>query len=132
MKVLSIRQPWAALIFAEKPGRKNIENRTWPTDYRGWLRIHAARTPDSRSGWDSARRMAQEARLYIPLDGLKIRYGGIVGMVRLVGVVRSHRSPWFVGPYGWVFEDAYPLPFEPCQGQKGLWDYGTLPTNTFR
>ena len=32
MKILSICQPWAYLISS---GSKNIENRTWPTKYRG-------------------------------------------------------------------------------------------------
>ena len=36
---LSIRQPWAWLIAH---GWKNIENRTWPTGYRGRFLIHAA------------------------------------------------------------------------------------------
>jgi hypothetical protein len=35
---LSIRQPWAWLIVQ---GHKPIENRTWPTTYRGPLLIHA-------------------------------------------------------------------------------------------
>ena len=36
---LSIRQPWAWLVAH---GWKNIENRTWQTNYRGRLLIHAA------------------------------------------------------------------------------------------
>lgn len=132
MKVLSIRQPWAALILADKPGWKNIENRSWYTAYRGWIRIHAAKTPSPRSDFDAAHEMARAAKLLIPIDGIRLRYGGIIGMARLVGVVRQHCSPWFVGPYGFVLEDPYPLPFEPCQGQKGLWDYGSLPNLTAR
>jgi hypothetical protein len=38
-KVLSVRQPYATLICA---GVKTIENRTWKTDYRGKLLIHAS------------------------------------------------------------------------------------------
>jgi len=41
MKIISIRQPWAALIVS---GIKDVENRTWPTRYRGQLLIHASRT----------------------------------------------------------------------------------------
>ena len=40
MIALSIRQPWATLIVT---GRKNIENRTWKTDVRGRIYIHASR-----------------------------------------------------------------------------------------
>ena len=39
MKILSIRQPWAALIVH---GFKETENRTWSTSYRGPVLIHAA------------------------------------------------------------------------------------------
>jgi hypothetical protein len=40
MKVISIRQPWAELIVR---GKKDIENRTWNTCYRGPLAIHPPR-----------------------------------------------------------------------------------------
>lgn len=39
MKALSIRQPWAALIA---DGLKTVEDRSWATDYRGPLAIHAS------------------------------------------------------------------------------------------
>jgi len=39
MKTLSVRQPWATLICS---GIKTVENRTWKTDYRGKLLIHAS------------------------------------------------------------------------------------------
>src|SRR3954453_23306276 len=38
MRALTIRQPWAALIMA---GSKDVENRVWPTSFRGRLAIHA-------------------------------------------------------------------------------------------
>lgn len=40
MKAISLWQPWATLIAI---GAKSIETRGWPTDYRGWLAIHAAK-----------------------------------------------------------------------------------------
>jgi hypothetical protein len=41
-KTLSVKQPYAALICA---GVKTVENRTWSTDYRGKLLIHASGKP---------------------------------------------------------------------------------------
>lgn len=38
-KAISIKQPWAYLICA---GIKDVENRTWPTKYRGRVYIHAS------------------------------------------------------------------------------------------
>lgn len=37
---LSLWQPWASLMAI---GEKYIETRTWGTDYRGWLAIHATK-----------------------------------------------------------------------------------------
>lgn len=128
MKVLSIRQPWAALIFAGKPGWKNVENREWPTKGRGWIYIHAAKTKVSDSEAKEAYAMAYRAGLWYPPTDDQIRTGGIIGMVRVIDCVRRHSSTWFAGPWGWVLSRPYPLPFEPCAGQPGLWDYGTLPT----
>jgi hypothetical protein len=43
MKALSVKQPWANLIAS---GRKTIETRLWPTDYRGPLLIVSSKTPN--------------------------------------------------------------------------------------
>lgn len=40
MKALSLTQPWASLVAI---GAKNIETRSWNTNYRGWLAIHASK-----------------------------------------------------------------------------------------
>ena len=44
LRALTIHQPWAACVAAT--GGKNVENRLWPTRYRGPLAIHASRTLD--------------------------------------------------------------------------------------
>ena len=49
MKVITIKQPWASLIVS---GLKNIENRTWKTNFRGRVLIHAAKTP-VKEGWSA-------------------------------------------------------------------------------
>ena len=43
IKAISLWQPWASLVAA---GVKLHETRHWPTDYRGPLAIHAAKTMD--------------------------------------------------------------------------------------
>lgn len=47
MKALTLTQPWATLVAI---GAKRIETRSWPTNYRGPLAIHAAKgwTTDDR------------------------------------------------------------------------------------
>ena len=44
MKALSVKQPWAHRIIK---GLKNIEYRSWSTDYRGPLLICSSKTPDA-------------------------------------------------------------------------------------
>lgn len=52
MKALSIKQPWASLIFTPDKSRgvieglKSIETRTWKTNYRGPLLICASQKPE--------------------------------------------------------------------------------------
>lgn len=41
MKCLTVLQPWAALLLA---GVKRFETRSWRSDYRGRIAIHAGRT----------------------------------------------------------------------------------------
>lgn len=40
MKTLTLTQPWASLVAL---GKKHVETRSWRTDYRGPLAIHAAK-----------------------------------------------------------------------------------------
>lgn len=81
--MLTIQQPWAALIVA---GLKDIENRSWSTAYQGELLIHAASKID-RLGmkrlWD----------LGLEVDGILHR-GVILGSVHLGEISRDSASPW--------------------------------------
>jgi hypothetical protein len=48
MYALSVRLPWAFLLVYRHRGRhlKDVENRSWYTDYRGSLYVHASQTID--------------------------------------------------------------------------------------
>lgn len=39
-RAITLTQPWASLMWC---GAKVIETRGWPTSYRGWVAIHAAK-----------------------------------------------------------------------------------------
>lgn len=92
MKALSIKQPWASLIAH---GIKNIENRTWKTNFRGKIYIHAsakdfgslsqALNQDQWSKtiekWDSD---------YFPNRPLS----AIIGEVEIIDCVQDHKSIW--------------------------------------
>lgn len=125
MKALSIRQPWAWFILQEhQPWRKDVENRDWfaPRELVGRnILIHAAKAMSDRE-FDEACKFALQAGATMFPDPERLKRGGIVGMARLAKVVRLSTSPWFVGKYGFVLEDPYPLPFEPCIGDRGFFE----------
>ena len=107
VKILSIRQPWAYLIIH---GSKNIENRSWPTKYRGQLLVHASLNID------------HEACRTHGLDPSKLQIGGVVGMAEIADCVLDHHGKWFEGPYGFVLRNRRPLAFVKWTGSLGLRD----------
>jgi hypothetical protein len=109
MKALSIRQPWAWLIVN---GHKDIENRSWQTKFRGKLLIHAGQSFDPK-GVERAKQLG----INLPE---RFDQGGIVGMVEVVDCVNESKSPWFVGPVGFLLRNAETLPLIPCKGALGL------------
>jgi hypothetical protein len=111
MKILSIRQPWAALIVC---GFKDIENRSWPTRYRGPVLVHASLKPDDIT-LDEV-----EHRFGVRLD-CKLPLGGVVGVTEIVDCVRPHPSKWYApGCYGFVLANSRPLPFVAWKGALSL------------
>lgn len=74
---LSVRQPWASLLIC---GLKTIEIRSWETDYRGSLFIHAARRVNERA-------MERFALKHLPV-------GALIGMVELVKIEPFTESTW--------------------------------------
>ena len=114
MKTIAIQQPWAWLIIN---AGKDIENRTWTTNYRGSLLIHASKKPVP----NIAQLISELSDLDMPLIH-EYKYGGIIGIVDLVDVVTRSYSGWFDGPYGFVLDNARPLPFAANRGRLGLFD----------
>ena len=115
---LSIRQPWAwAIIHAGK----DVENRSWRTDFRGPVCIHAAKGIGSRHDYFGARNfITDEIRAKSPPDPDQIDRGGIIGVAEIVDCVETSESPWFVGRYGFVLRNARPVPFISVRGLLGF------------
>lgn len=121
MKIISIRQPWAALIITGgtdvETGAielKDIENRTWATTYRGPVLIHASQRPDNITPAEIEKRFG--VRL---MSDQKL--GGVVGVVDLVDCVRPHASRWYAsGHFAFVLANARPLPFVRWKGALSL------------
>lgn len=115
MKALSIRQPWADAIIW---GDKDVENRSWKTDYRGPVLIHAAKAwgPSEREDL----RFVEEVTSNELGEAYEPFLGGIVGKAEIVDCVTEMDSKWFFGRYGFVLKNAEALPFQPCKGRLGF------------
>jgi hypothetical protein len=123
LPALSIRQPWAWTIIH---AGKDIENRTWPTKFRGRFLIHAAKgcTKDEYRDAKSfiLPRIGPEYRgkgLIFP-GWAETERGGIIGMAEIVDCVSRSESPWFMGEFGFVIRNVTPLLFLPCRGSLGF------------
>ncbi len=87
MKAISLWQPWASAIAL---GAKRIETRSWPTNYRGRLAIHAAKRLvkgelidySSRWNWCAALGWHMGADNIPPWE--KLPFGAIVAVCDLV------------------------------------------------
>lgn len=129
MKALTICQPYAHLIVT---GKKRVENRTWPTRYRGPLVIHAGKS------WDWMPRASMTDAEMVNHFGAVLPFGVMVGLSTLVDCLPLHeilagkhdaRYPWIRehehtnGPWCWVLENVEPLKeLIPYRGKQGLFD----------
>ena len=125
MKALTISQPYASLIAS---GEKFIENRTWPTEFRGVFAIHAGKgsrylTAGELRTYPTACIVAT-ARLVMCIhrDELDRRNRSDVLVMRFtVGQLLDHIH--CEGPYCWVLDSVKPLKEPiPYTGKLGLFD----------
>lgn len=126
-RALSIMQPWAWLIVNR---HKAIENRDWPTRFRGPVAIHAGKKIDAPAARDVNRLIhpvtGDPADWDMTSDGKEC--GGIVGVAEVVDCIETSDNPWFVGRYGFVLANQSPVPFIPVSGALGFFDWrGRLP-----
>jgi hypothetical protein len=120
MLALSIRQPWAWLILN---AGKDIENRSWPTRFRGRFLVHASKgmTQDEYHSALWFFRSCGHNPDDVPVFE-KLERGGIVGAIDIVDCVGRSDSPWFVGDYGFVLRNPEILPFRAYRGALGFFE----------
>ena len=139
VKALTLWQPWASLIGY---GAKTIETRSWSTEYRGPLAIHAAKRPTRddemracRIGMTSSLNCGSDEGwkdLLYPLDrrDLSMPYplplGAVVATCRLVDVVPMvMTAPYAQSPSGPDSTDDPGIPHLLLAGRHGhlwVWD----------
>ena len=124
MKALTIKEPWATLIIE---GYKMYEFRSWKTNYRGKILIHA--------GMSLEKDNAQKFKDY----NLNYSKGAIIGEAEITDCIFVTKeineklrqiNPLVYGKsghvekYAWKLENIkkYENPI-PVKGQLGLWNY---------
>ncbi|MBL8191839.1 MAG: ASCH domain-containing protein [Acidobacteria bacterium] len=119
MKALTLRPVWAwAVIYAGK----DIENRTWRTQLRGTIAIHASKGLTRAEYKADVKRLPRRWQKEIPAFEEMTR-GAIVGVVDLVDCVAESKSRWFnEGSYGFVLKNAQAINPVECTGALGFWD----------
>ena len=126
MKAISVRQPWAWLIVH---AGKDIENRVWPTHYRGRVLVHAAASMTYAEYREVFLFLASSDLKHIELPSFEdLARGGVIGSVDIVDCVEASDSPWFFGPYGFKLANPIPLPYAPYRGQLRFFD---IPEDAF-
>jgi len=118
---LTVRQPWAwGIIY----GGKDVENRTWPTRFRGRVWIHAAATMTRDEAKDAlAFIYGFDPDLCMRMTHVDIVLGAIIGSVEIVDCVQVSDSPWFAGPYGFVLRNPQPISPVKARGALGFWKW---------
>lgn len=129
LKALSVRAPWWWFILH---AGKDIENRDWPTNFRGTVYLHSSKWYVHRDVvddlYDMDHRIPELGKRRFAVSGLQHPYvylkkhgGCIVGTVDIVDCVSKSDSPWFFGKYGFVLANphAFSVPM-PCKGALGF------------
>lgn len=112
---LSVRQPWADLIV---DGIKEVENRSWSTNFRGFILIHASRTVDR-----AALQRVTHLLGISPASEYRPVIGAIIGYTEILDCVMRHTSRFFEGPYGFVLANSQRFRSAiPARGQLGIFE----------
>ena len=131
-KALTLWQPWATLIAT---GIKKYETRSWATNHRGTLLIHAAKRPMT----ESEERLLDVLITQFPQLGISRNpkdypLGAIVCQCRVVDCLSTDtNSPpklidrmtgdWTPQRWAWELTDVEPLNIPDVAGKQGLWNF---------
>lgn len=126
MKVLSIREPWASIIIN---GYKEYEFRSWKTNYRGKILIHASKNIEK-----------ENVERFKELN-LNYKQGFIIGEAELVDCIPVtkefennliNRNELIYGGtknrtgYAWKLKNIKAIEPIQAKGQLGIWKYDEI------
>ena len=123
---LTLWQPWATLIEQEV---KRVETRSWSTNYRGPIAIHAAKKPVVVSDYPHLFELVSY--------GCEFPFGAVVAIANLVNCVEMTEEfiaqqsetelkcgDWSPGRFAWILEIIRPVvPPIPATGGQKIWNW---------
>ena len=129
MKVISLQEPYATFIAS---GLKKIETRSWKTNYRGELLIHASISKTYYS-------KIEDPNVIKLMNSLEMNYGKIICKVKLVDCIYMDKNfinkivknkleyslgVYKIGRYAWILDEIEILssPIN-VKGKLNLWEY---------
>lgn len=134
MKALSLRQPWPWAILTLG---KDIENRTWKTNFRGRAMLHASKKYDHEgaawirdtfafsTGEGIVLKSSPDAEMDIIVPGPDdLPRGGHVGSVEIIDCVDCSNSEWFFGSFGYVLRNPIEVSYMAAKGKLGFFNVG--------
>lgn len=130
MKAITLIQPWATLVAL---GEKRIETRSWKTNFRGELAIHAGKRIDK--GVFNQPFYNEVLKKYgITPDNIKT--SAIIATCKIADVIKTESLRYRISEqelafgnyepnrFGWILEDLNQIePIEDVKGMLGLWNY---------
>lgn len=120
MKAITIWQPWASLLAC---GAKKYETRSWPTQYRGVIAIHAAAKKPS-SIWEAIGCIVDKVRAALGIiDPDDLPRGCIIATAELVGCWKIQQNRVDRSIYV-VVENDVAVTIEPPEWDFGDWTHG--------
>lgn len=146
IRLLTLWQPWASLVAV---GVKKMETRSWGTDYRGLVAIHAASRPFRDAELRAIRQEIKGAdsdklARFAAMFGKRLPCGAIVAVVKVAdcSVMAQNRfgpycwlrdgikyapdvleqavGNWEAGRYAWDLQDVRPIVPLPVRGRQGF------------
>ncbi|MEO1957384.1 MAG: hypothetical protein ABGX03_05610 [Methylophilaceae bacterium] len=123
MKALSLKQPYAWLIAN---GFLLVDDRTWGTQYRGPILIHA-----SKGLYESYYDYLKDSTAIPLLTKDKLGHGGANLVLcchpgNMPNEISHEQRVHFGGVhneyFGFLFEEATPMPLMPCRGKLGVFE----------
>lgn len=147
MKTISIKQPWAHLICTPRQdnpqlGIKDIENRTWPTKFRGRVLVHASGSKGKKFkiNLTDDQMKASFGNITSQAVNGSFAFGAIIGSVEIVDCVVNHPSIWaektvdlesdkkfilYYPIYNWVLANPvlFAKPITNVKGKLSFWEY---------